>query len=114
MKPPPLLPWWLVVATIAAFAAAMCVSGCATESELAAANATESPNLPPLHVRVEDPHAVCLSRGAKAREGRRINACAEWRGIAAPGYCLVILPQDAPRWLIQHEELHCKYGRWHD
>lgn len=107
MKSAPLLPGWLLLATIAAFAVAMCVTlgGCATGRDLHAWKHTRPASAKPwLYVTVDDPNVICRFLGSTDSHSVRIDACAIWK----PAGCEMYLPAGAPRWLISHEERHCE------
>lgn len=65
---------------------------------------------PWLYVKVAEADFVCRTLGADPRRRLgRINACATWQ----PVNCVIYLPENAPAWLIAHEEKHCE-GYSHD
>lgn len=109
MKTPPLIPAWLLLATVAAILAAMCVSGCAMHDLQAHeerhcdgwvhtgeapfytwSRPRHSASKPWLYVRAIDPDSACRAIGATERG--TMAACAQWH----PDYCIIILPEGAP------------------
>lgn len=112
MKTPPLIPAWLMIATVIAIAAAILVtSGCATYPQELQAHeerhcdgwshtgqapfytwhkAREAAPKPWLYVRAVDPDSACRSMAAFERGA--INACAVWRRDS----CIIILPEGVP------------------
>ena len=59
---------------------------------------------PWVYVIVADADEVCRATGADPeRRLGRINACATWK----PEGCIIYLPQNAPQWLEDHENMHC-------
>lgn len=64
---------------------------------------------PWLYVTVQDVDRACRDAGAPTEGIDRINACATWK----PTGCIIYLPPNAPRWIIEHEEKHCA-GFTHD
>ena len=66
---------------------------------------TRAPSVKPwLYVTVTDTDFACRSAGADLeRRLSRINACAQWKPIG----CVIYIPENAPRWMIEHEERHC-------
>jgi len=85
------------------------VSGCATFDYVWWKAWPESVK-PWVYVTALDVPLACHTLGFDPdRTKGRINACAQWRHEG----CLVVLPSDAPRWLIEHEERHCE-GWVHD
>ena len=89
------------------------LTACATEADLARSAGTWAPNFPPKFVYVDNVHEVCASIGAPYKAGQTIQACSNAWGRLQSKTCVIILPKDAPQWLIEHELLHCKYGNWH-
>lgn len=105
MKTPPLIPWPLLVAAAVAILAAVYVStGHASVFDYAWQKTRPAAPQPWLHVEVSDTDRVCRDQGASTMYLGRINACATW----APTHCIIYLPANAPRWLIEHEEKHCE------
>lgn len=102
---------------------ALLLGGCAEMSprEYAAMNAEPGYKPHPAYVVfTDDPHSKCVEYGLKVgtrADGlpdRIIMGCAFPNSRIIKGQCLVVLGFDSPKWLIQHELLHCWYGRWHD
>lgn len=84
------------------------------EEEMARANATWTPNLPVMTIRVDDPHAVCVHAwGMQVGANRVIHGCSDPWGFKLPGFCAIVVPRDDPGWIEKHERRHCKYGRYH-
>jgi hypothetical protein len=104
VKTPPLLPGWLLLATLIAFGVAMCVSGCAS-FDYEWKQTRPASFKPWFVVTVSDPDATCRHVGTdtQGRNGR-IQACAQWK----PQGCTIYVGKDAPAWLISHEEQHCE------
>ena len=90
------------------------LSGCITLREYAEQRRTPSPNYPPVYRFVDDPHSECLKAGAPNKVNFTIWACANWNGGIVPGKCLIILPKEGWEQHLEHELLHCEFGRWHD
>ena len=97
------------------------IAGCASVADdidfmtrTAAANATPSPNFPPLVIEVDDPDYVCRGIGATgASTDGYISGCADYVGRVNIWTCTIIVGKDAPEWVRAHERLHCRYGAWH-
>ena len=107
---------WLAIAIVAI----LFLSSCATIKDdedfmlrTAQANATSSPNLRPMVIWVEDADGICRKLGSLASKDAAIRGCADYTGGIVPGRCLIVVDVNAPAWTRFHEELHCKYGRWH-
>lgn len=114
---PSLIPWWtLIPLAIICIAIGMCLGGCAS-SELDYAKANAEPGFVPQPLRdvriVVDATAQCALMGARIPVGNFANACSDPFGRVKPKTCTIILPLDAPRWMKDHEEGHCLYGRFH-
>ena len=56
------------------------------------------------YVAVNDPAKVCGPILRKAEGADRILACA----VPTRRDCTMYLPKDAPRWIVEHEEKHCR------
>lgn len=50
-----------------------------------------------------DTDLACRGLGAQAAAGVRINGCAIWK----PSSCIIVLPENPPHWIVEHEERHC-------
>ena len=59
---------------------------------------------PWIYVHVIDPDLACRGFGSQAGATVRINGCAVWK----PVNCVIVLPENPPKWLIEHEERHCE------
>ena len=64
-----------------------------------------APSVKPwLYVKALDVDRACRTMGADPyKRLARINGCAVWRTEG----CLILLPYDAPEWIVWHEERHC-------
>ena len=104
MRTPPLIPAWLLIATAAAIMAALLVTmGCATMDYRWQQTRPASAK-PWFYVTVADADFTCRTLGADPeRSLARINACAQWQPVG----CTVYVPENAPRWIVEHEEKHC-------
>ena len=111
MKTPPLIPWPLLIAAGLAILAAVWASTGHASLFGYQWQQTRQPSLKPwLYVTIADTDRTCREVGADPqRQLGRINACATWK---AQG-CIVYLPSNAPRWIVEHEERHCE-GWDHD
>lgn len=109
--------WHFIWIAPLCLALAQCVAGCASDREQAMAYSEPGfVQKPIIYLHVDDPHAACIASGVmrEQREGRRIYACADIRSKIDPRHCTIILPKNAPRWLVRHEELHCLKGSYHE
>lgn len=104
MKTPPLIPVPLLIVTAIAIIAALYLSGCAS-MDYEWKQERPASIKPWRYVVVEDVDRTC--RELKQAEGQvalgRNNACATWRPVG----CMIYLPQNAARWIVEHEERHC-------
>lgn len=102
-----------------AIVAVILLAGCATtftpgEEAEARANAEPIKQLEPLIRRVDDVVPACRGIGWRTTTpGIILQGCSDAFGRIIPGRCLIIVPKDDPGWILSHELLHCKYGRWH-
>lgn len=105
MKVPPLIPWWLVAATVGVIAAAILVTigGCATLDH--GWRQAHAPSVKPwFYVTVDDAETVCRMLGADAAHKLdTIYGCTIWK----PQGCEIYIPSNAPAWLVEHEQHHC-------
>lgn len=93
---------------------ALLMLGCATtEEQLARENATPTRDLSPLIVMVDNADRICRLYGAQAKLGTTILGCADYAGRIVQEYCVIFITQGSPDWVLEHEKLHCKYGRFH-
>ena len=110
--------WWALLAAV--IVGGLLLTGCATVADdldfieqTARANATPSPNYPPMIVRVDYPDLVCTKLGAVKTQDGTIAGCADYKGVLRDYTCMIFVGSDAPAWIIAHEKAHCKYGKWH-
>ena len=111
MKSAPLIPFWLLLVTVAViFAAIMATAGCSTmpldlvaheerhcegyshtgEAPFYTWTQTRAASVKPwLYVKVDDIDRTCRELGTQAQAGHRINACAKWQPIN----CIIYLPK---------------------
>ena len=97
-------------------ALATCISGCASDRDLAAAYSEPGfVQKPIVRVYVKDPNVTCatLRIVPAAKEGALWLGCADLYSKIDPRLCTIILPHNPPQWLIEHEELHCLKGSYH-
>ena len=79
------------------------LSGCATLDYRW--EQTRPPSMKPwLYVYALDADLACRGLGAQAAATARINGCAVWK----PVNCIIVLPENPPQWLIEHEQRHCE------
>ncbi len=92
--------FWLCVAIIL-----ICLlAGCAAPGfDYAWTQARPASVKPWLYITVADPDRTCRAIGTSSLYLGSIAACATWKPVG----CVVYLPKDAPRWMIEHEERHC-------
>ena len=90
------------------------LAGCATEADFARQAGTSAPNFPRLYVYTADVKSACIAAGARYAPGDIVHGCSDPWGRLTPKHCTVFLPHDAPTWLVEHEDLHCKYGNFHN
>lgn len=91
---------------------AFALSGCSAHAGIFDTVWTQSRTAAPkpwLYVEVRDPATVCKQAGARVAMNAAAHACSSW----STGGCVIYLPKDAPRWLVEHEEKHCA-GWTHD
>lgn len=95
--------------------AVLALDGCITLREYAEQRRTPAPNYPPIYRFVDNPHLECLKAGVPLKPiGFTILACANWGGTIVPSKCLIILPRTNWEQYVEHELLHCEFGRYHD
>lgn len=82
---------------------ALLLSGCAS-FDLDWRHTRPASVRPWLYIYALDTDLVCRGLGADAATRHRINGCARWK---AQG-CVIVLPENPPAWLIEHEEKHCE------
>lgn len=111
---PPVIPWWLWLATLVTLGWLISLmAGCATEAELARQYGSGAPGYPAAIRYVSDVQSACIKAGARVAPDFTIHGCADWGGKLQARTCTVIVPPNAPDWLISHELLHCRYGNFH-
>ena len=103
MKTPPLIPAWLLLATGAVILLALYATAHASIFDYDWHQTRPASVKPWLYVVVQDVDQTCREAGADATGLARINGCATWK----PVQCVIYLPPNAPRWIIEHEERHC-------
>lgn len=104
MKTPPLIPWWLVVATVAAIMLSVSLSGCSTvPAEIVAheerhcdgwshaggawVHTRAASAKPWAYIRVPDTNATCRFLGVV--EDAPVTGCALWQSVG----CIIVLPE---------------------
>ena len=79
------------------------LSGCATDQYQW--KQTRPPSEKPwVYIYALDTDTLCRGLGSKVSFALKIQGCSIWKERG----CVIVIPENPPKWLIEHEEKHCE------